>query len=102
MEVVARKLEEWNPDEPGHFVDLACATRRARSLPEAHIVLTLAASLHPADPTTQFNLACYAAQLGDLEKAKSHLSRATALDKKFCRLAPDDLDLEPFWTAVSK
>lgn len=29
MAVVAGKLVEWNPSEPGLFVDLAYATRRA-------------------------------------------------------------------------
>jgi hypothetical protein len=49
MEIVARKLVEWNPEEPGHFADLAYATRRARSLSEAHAILTHAAERHLTD-----------------------------------------------------
>jgi len=97
MEVVTRQLVESNPAEPAHFVDLAYATRRARSLTEAHAVLTLAATRHPNDATIHFNLACCEAQLGNLAKAESRLKRATALNRKFYRLALDDPDLEPFW-----
>ena len=61
--VVSRreKLAEWIPKEPGFFVELAYATRRAESI-HAHAVLTRAAGLHPNDATIQFNLACYEAQ----------------------------------------
>ena len=58
LAVVAKKLTEWNPKEPGFFVELAYATRRAESIHAAHAILTRAASLHPTDPTIQFNLAC--------------------------------------------
>jgi hypothetical protein len=40
MAVVAQKLVEWNPSEPGHFIDLAYATRRAESVLMAHAILT--------------------------------------------------------------
>lgn len=57
MAVVAGKLVEWNPSEPGYFVDLAYATRRADSIDAAHAILTRAADLHPNEATIQFNLA---------------------------------------------
>ena len=83
LAVVAKKLAEWNPKEPGFFVELAYATRRAESIHAAHAILTRAASLHPTDPTIQFNLACYEAQMGSLDRAKAHLKRATEIDAKF-------------------
>jgi hypothetical protein len=43
LAVVAKKLTEWNPKEPGFFVELAYATRRAESIQAAHAVLTRAA-----------------------------------------------------------
>jgi hypothetical protein len=52
LAVVAKKLTDWNPKEPGFFVDLAYATRRAESIQAAHAILTRAAGLHPNDPTT--------------------------------------------------
>lgn len=100
MEVVARKLVEWNPD-PGHLADFAYATRRAKSFEAAYPILTRAAELHPNDALIQFNLACYEAHFGNLAQGKLHLTRATALDPRFCQLAVDDPDLEPLWNPLS-
>ena len=57
LAVVAKKLVEWNPGEPGHFANLAYATRRAESIQAAHAILKRAEGLHPDDATIQFNLA---------------------------------------------
>ncbi len=59
LAVIAKRLTEWNPQEPGYFVELAYATRRAESIHAAHAILTQAAGLHPNDGMIQFNLACY-------------------------------------------
>jgi hypothetical protein len=90
MTVVAKKLVEWNSDEPGHFIDWAYATRRAESIHMAHAILTRAAELHPEHGMIQFNLACYEAQLGNLNQAKVHLTRATKADAKFSIIALDN------------
>jgi hypothetical protein len=58
MAVVTKRLVQWNPGEPGHFVDLACATRRAESIQAAQAILRRAEGLNPNDATIQFNLAC--------------------------------------------
>jgi hypothetical protein len=47
LAVVAKKLAEWNPEEPGFFVEHAYATRRAESIQLAHAILTRAAALYP-------------------------------------------------------
>ena len=60
-----------------------------------------AADLHPTDGTIQFNLACYEAQVGSLDRAKAHLKRATEIDAKFRLMALDDPDLEPLWASMS-
>ena len=70
--IVARKLTEWNPEEPGNFVDWADAIWRTESVCAAHAILRRAAGLHPTDATIQFNLARYEAQMGNLERAKAH------------------------------
>jgi tetratricopeptide (TPR) repeat protein len=90
---VAKKLVEWNPKEPGFFIELAYPTRRAESIRAAHAILTRAASLHPTDATIQFNLACYEAQMGRLSRAKAYLKRATEIDAKFRLMALEDPDL---------
>jgi tetratricopeptide (TPR) repeat protein len=101
LAVVAKKLAEWNPNEPGFFVELAYATKRAESIHAAHTILTRAVGLHPTDPTVHFNLARYEAQMGSLDRAKAHLKRATEIDAKFRLMAMEDPDLEPLWASMS-
>lgn len=101
MAIVAKKLTEWSPEMPGNFIDWACATRRVDSIHAAHAILTRAASLHPTDPTIQFNLACYEAQMGNLDRAKTHLKRATEIDAKFRLMAWKEPDLEPLWSSLT-
>ena len=100
MAILAKKLTEWNPEKPGNFVDWAFAIRHLESIHAAHAILTRAAGLHPTDPTIQFNLACYEAQMGNVDCAKAHLKRATEIDAKFRLVALEDLDLEPLWASL--
>ena len=101
MAIVAKKLTEWSPEIPGNFIEWAYATRRAESIHAAHAILTRAASLHPTDPTIQFNLACHEAQMGNLDQAKTHLKRATEIDAKFKLMALKEPDLEPLWSSLA-
>ena len=96
------KLVDWNPGEPGHFIDFAYATRGAESLQMAHAILTRGAALHPKDGTIQFNLACYEARLGDIDRAKVHLTQATKIDARFSLLAIDEPDLEPLRASLAR
>jgi tetratricopeptide (TPR) repeat protein len=100
LAVVAKRLTEWNPEDSGFFIELAYATRRAESIHLAHAILTRAARLHPTDATIQFNLACYEAQIGDLDRAKAHLKRATEIDARFRLMGLEDPDLEPLWDSL--
>jgi tetratricopeptide (TPR) repeat protein len=102
MAIVAKKLTEWNPEQPEHFVAWAYATRRAESIHQARAILTRAAELHPDDAAIQFNLARYEAQLGNLDRAKDHLSRATKIDAKFSMMALDDPHLEPSSASLAR
>ena len=102
LAVVAKKLAEWNPKEPGFFIELAYATRRAESIHAAHAILTRAAGLHPNDGTIQFNLACYEAQIGSLYLAKAHLKRALEVEEKFRLMALEDPDLEPLLASLAR
>jgi lipopolysaccharide biosynthesis regulator YciM len=93
-ESVATRLFEMEPEEPSWLVALAYATRRNRGLAFAHEILLRAGEKHPNCGTIQFNLACYAAQLGHLEEARQRLYRAIQLDKAFAAMAKSDPDLE--------
>lgn len=87
MAIVAKKLTEWRPEEPGNFIDWAYAARRGESIHRAHAILTRAAGLHPTDAAIQFNLACCESQLGNLDPAKTYLKRAIEIEAKY-RLHP--------------
>ena len=101
MAAIANKLVEWNPSEPEYFVCLAYATRRLDSLEAARVILLRGEEIHPQEGTIQFNLACYESQLGNIEIAKEHLSRATLADAEFKLMALDDEDLKPLWDSLS-
>ena len=93
-ESVATRLSEMEPEEPNWLIALAYSTRRSRGLVFAREILLRAGEKHPNCGTIQFNLACYAAQLGQLEEARRHLYRAIQLDKGFAAMAKSDPDLE--------
>jgi tetratricopeptide (TPR) repeat protein len=92
---VAERLIEKNPEEADWYVALAFATRRGRGLAEAEAVLADAVERFPENATINFNLACYYAQLGELELARLHLGKAIAIDSQFKAAALADPDLEP-------
>jgi tetratricopeptide (TPR) repeat protein len=58
-------------------------------------ILKEAAEKFPDCATIQFNLACYAAQLGRRDEALIRLQRAIDLDNAYAALAKTDPDLEP-------
>lgn len=83
------------PDQVGGWITWAYAVRRAESILAAEEVLRIAETKHPREPTIQFNLGCYACQLGDLAEARRRVEHAIALDKDFRELAGTDPDLAP-------
>ena len=68
---------------------------------KAKVVLDEAAKLFPDDSMIQYNLACYCAQLGQLDAAKGYLDKSYELgDAKQTKLmALDDEDWKPLWEA---
>ena len=96
---LSRAMVQHTPGEPALWVSWAYATRRAESLEAAEKVLREAEARHPAEPTIQFNLGCYACQRGDLNSARAHVDRAIAIDSKFAELAATDPDLAPLRAA---
>ena len=96
---LSRDMVRHSPNEPALWVSWAFATRRADSLEAAEAILREAELQHPAEPTIQFNLGCYACQRGDLSTARARVDRAIALDSKFAQLAATDPDLAPLRAA---
>jgi lipopolysaccharide biosynthesis regulator YciM len=95
---VAQRLAEMEPDEANWPLALAYAVRRSRGLVFAQEILKQAGEKFPDCATIHFNLACYAAQLGDLDEARQRLRRAIQLDQAFAALVKTDPDLKPIQT----
>jgi predicted Zn-dependent protease len=100
-EVAGFLAHEW-PDDSQHWISFAYATRRCSSITEAEIILLKAVELHSNEPMVHFNLACYAAQTGELAAARERLARAEMLDPGIRTMAMKDPDLEPLWAAFGK
>jgi Tfp pilus assembly protein PilF len=100
MEVVARELWKRHPDGPVYWTNLAWAVRRSGSMVAARDILLEAVKRFPSDAMTNYNLGCYACQLGDIEQAKTRVGKAIELDAKFKLLALDDADLDPLWEQI--
>jgi tetratricopeptide (TPR) repeat protein len=99
-EFVAARLCEIEPDMPAWVIGLAYATRRNRGLRFADDILKEAVEKFPDCATIQFNLACYAAQLGRVDEALTRLQRAIDLDNAYAALAKTDPDLEPLRSKI--
>ena len=78
---------------------LECWQREGGGFEKAKALLLEAAKLFPEDVMIQYNLACYCAQLGQLDAAQEYLHKSYELgDAKQIKLvALDDDDLKPLW-----
>jgi len=92
-ECVAKEITLREPNDPGHFVNLAFATRRAKSIEEANAILLNAIEHFPNVSIIHYNLGCYACISGDLETAKDRLVKSISLDPAYLDTAKSDEDL---------
>ena len=92
---VCGTLARRHPEDPCWWIMWAYGERRSASLEAAEKVLLEAEGLHADNATIQFNLGCYACQLGNIPAAETRVKRAIALDKGFQPLAETDADLAP-------
>ena len=95
LAAACRTLAKRHPEDPGWWIMWAYGTRRAESIEAAEKILLEAEALHADNATIQFNLGCYACQLGNLGAAHARVQRAIALDRAFAAMAQSDADLEP-------
>ena len=92
-ECVAKEITLREPNDPGHFVNLAFATRRTKSIQEANAILLNAVDRFPNVSLVHYNLGCYACISGDLETAKDRLVKSISLDPAYLDTAKSDEDL---------
>ncbi len=94
-ECTAKEIAMREPNDPGHFVNLAFATRRSKSIQEAKAILQNTVERFPNVSIVHYNLACYACMEGDLETAKDRLVKSISLDPSYLNTAKSDEDLAP-------
>jgi tetratricopeptide (TPR) repeat protein len=90
MEAVAKRLVAYRTDIAESIVNWAVATRRAKSLEAAKLILKDAIAQHGEVAVFHFDLACYERELGNLEAAKAHLTDCFRMDKSWRIAALED------------
>ena len=103
---IASAIVKMTPDRVLSWVNKAYSMRWANdgSIEKAKPVLIEAAELFPGDSMIQYNLACYCAQLGQLDAAQEHLDKSYELGdaQQIKLMALDDEDLKPLWEGEAK
>jgi len=103
---IASAIVKMASDRVWGWVHKAYSLRRATGggIEKAKPVLLEAAKLFPDDYMIQYNLACYCAQLGQLDAAQEHLDKSYELGnaKQIKLMALDDDDLKPLWDGEVK
>ena len=95
MLLLSERLVAMQPTRADWPISLAYATRRCQSLEAARKILLGAVQRFPEESTIRYNLACYEAQLGNLELARDHLARAIRMNGAHRAMALADADLAP-------
>jgi tetratricopeptide (TPR) repeat protein len=85
------------PQDSQHWIWLAYATRRCRSVREAESILQDALRFHEREALIHFNLACYAAVTGRTDLARTRLAEAIRLEPSITAMAVVDPDLATLW-----
>ncbi len=96
---IASAIVKMAPDRVWGWIHKAISLRRSNGggFENAKALLLEAAKLFPGDSMIQYNLACYCAQLGQLDAAQEYLDKSYELGdaKQIKLMALDDDDLKP-------
>ncbi len=102
--VVGELLVTLHPERADGWLHRAYALRRAQNggLTRARESLLPAVEHFPDEPVIPYNLACYAAQLGELDEARRWLRRAFIVGRfeTIQTMALSDPDLTPLWEEI--
>lgn len=98
---IANCLHRELPDDPYGGVHAAVALYRLGRTQEAKALSLGLAPRFPGDWSIPYNLACYCAQLSEIQEAQEWFKAAMALEEDLVkRMAIDDPDLEPLWQGM--
>ena len=90
------------PKEPSVWINRSFALHELGRTQEAFEKLEPAARRFRKVWTIPYNLACYSAQLGQMEACQEWFKQAMATDERAVReSAIDDPDLKPLWDSMS-
>lgn len=96
----AEKLCASHPSDASFWINRACCCHSLGRSAEAKAVLLSGPEFLKAHAVYYYNLACYEAQLGDINSAKRLLALCFQKDKSFKQRSLCDPDLEPVWNSI--
>lgn len=104
---IAREMVQLDPTLVSGYIQEAYALRRAPGggVEQARKILLAAVRLFPDEDLIPYNLACYAAQLGQLDEAWDWLQKSIAVAgnaKAIKQRALKDDDLTALWPRITK
>jgi tetratricopeptide (TPR) repeat protein len=97
MEVVAKRMVEYIPEDAGWWVLWAQATSHSQSVDAARLIMVNALEHHEDDAGVHFNLACYECGLGNMERTKECLKTCFDIDPSWRIIALNDERFEALW-----
>ena len=99
---VARKLSKLAPKLPFGWIQLAHSLHAMKRTEEARNILLPLVAKFPDECLMQYNLACYACQLGKLDEARGWLKGVMnhSGSSRIEKMALDDPDLKPLWPDI--
>lgn len=100
MEVAAKRMVEYDPDDAQWWVLWAQATSKAESIEAGRLILVNALERHAHDAGVCFNLACYECSLGNIERTKECLKRCFEIDPSWKIVALEDERFEAMWESL--
>ena len=100
MEVVARKLAQYDPDETRWRIAWSNASKLRGNTDAARLILLDAIKLTSGSGELHFALACLEATAGNIEAANSALHSATKADPVLKKRALDEPALEKLWQSM--
>jgi tetratricopeptide (TPR) repeat protein len=96
------RLCEMEPEEPGGFIHAAFCLHELGRTDEAVDVLSRGPAALRSKPVFYYNMGCYHACLGDMEKALKLLRQSFEMDGSLRAVARKDPDLDVLRPALQK
>jgi len=96
------RLCEMEPEEPGGFIHAAFCLHELGRTDEAVDMLSRGPTALRSKPVFYYNMGCYHARLGDLERALKLLRQSFEMDGSLRSVARKDPDLDVLRPALQK